>query len=123
MDDMIEPRRSSRPRRQHVLFKAFGKDLAAAKDGVAVKPARMDDDSNRPVADWQIRQTPAIPTMNPRGIGPASRALAGFASRPHRNHRADQLITYAFNNEPTRHQTRRSESLIKGVFRPFAMRP
>jgi len=73
MDDMIEPRRSSRPRRQHVLFKAFGKDAAAAKDGVAAKPARMDDDSNRPVADWQIRQTPAIPTMNPRGIGPASR--------------------------------------------------
>jgi hypothetical protein len=73
MDDMIEPRRSWRPRRKHVLFKAFGKDAAAAKHGVAVKPARMDDDSNRLVADWQIRQTPAIPTMNPRGIGPASR--------------------------------------------------
>ena len=114
MDDGIEPRRSARPGCQHVIVKAFGKDAAAAKNGVAMKPARQDDYSNGPVGNGQIRKPPAIPSVDPSGIGPASRALAGFASGAHGDLRANQIITYAFNNEPTRHQTRRSEGVAHG---------
>jgi hypothetical protein len=114
VDDVIESRRSSRPWRQHVLVKTFGEDSAAANYGVAMKPARRYDDFNGPVGNRQICHSTTIPTMDPRRRGPASRALAGFDRWSHCDHRAYQIITYAFNNETTRHQTRRSEGETHG---------
>jgi hypothetical protein len=109
VDDFIKPRCSSRPGLQHVLLEALGEDAATAQNGVAVKATRQDDDPNRPIADRQVPKLTSIPAVDPVRNSPTSWALAGFSRRSHGDHRTDPLNLYAFNNEPTRHQTRRSE--------------
>jgi len=104
MDDLIKARSSSRPRRQHLLVKAFSEDASPAQNGVAVKAARQYNDANGLVRDRKIRQPPLITTMNSRRSGAASRTTASFARGPHFEHRAAEIITYAFNNKTTRNQ-------------------
>nr|WP_264581003.1 hypothetical protein [Rhodoblastus acidophilus] len=43
MNDLIEPRRSSRSGRQHVVVKALGEDATAAENDVAMKATRQND--------------------------------------------------------------------------------
>ena len=82
MDDVVEPRRSPRPGRQHVGVEALGENAPPAQDGVAVEPSDHDHQANRPPRHRQIRQAPAIAAVDPLGaiLPQPGQALAGSRS-------------------------------------------
>src|ERR1700722_7364017 len=60
MHDMIEPRRSPRPRRKHASAQAFREHAPTAQDSIAVETASKHHHVNWATGDWQISQMTAI---------------------------------------------------------------
>jgi ribosomal protein S16 len=52
MDDTIEPRRSSRPRRQGATIETLGENAPAAQCGIAAEATRDKQKSNRMACQW-----------------------------------------------------------------------
>ena len=52
VNEMIQPSRAARPRRQQTAVKPLGEDPTAAQRGVSVESARHDQQTNRAPGDW-----------------------------------------------------------------------
>jgi len=72
VDDVIEPSRTPRLRRQHFLVEPFGKNTPPTKDRITIKSSCQDHEPNRTTRRRKIRQRAVIAAGNPFGERPWS---------------------------------------------------
>ena len=115
MNDVFKPRRSPRPRGEHVGVEALGENPSPAQDGVAVEPARKNHQANRASRDRQVRQPSAIPAVDPLG----GRSAAGAGTRPRHGADGDQragvVARRVIHDKAARHESGGAESPLHGV--------
>ena len=114
INNVIEARGSAPPWRQQLFVKALRENAPTAQNGVAVKAARQEDNSDGLVRKGKIGQAPLITAMDSRRHDSASRTIACFAHGPNGDDGAAGFIPHAFNDKTARNQTRCLEDVAHG---------
>jgi hypothetical protein len=63
VDDIIEPARAPRPRRQNAVLEALREDAPTAQISPATETARHDDEAYRPTCQRQVGNAAQITTV------------------------------------------------------------
>ena len=84
VNDVVEPGRASRRRRQNRRIKAFREDLAPAEDGAATKSTHRQHQGDALAIRWKIGNPASIPVMDGPGLPLAGRTDADCDPRTDR---------------------------------------
>lgn len=115
MDNVLEPGRSARPRRQHISSKALDEDPPPTHHGVTVKSPRKDNKPYGSACNGEIRQTPLILAVHPlrfrTAAGTGACSVLGSNPDQHRS----VIINDIDDRKTARNERRRSQSLAHSV--------
>lgn len=104
MYDMIEPRRSPRPRRKHVRGEALSEYAPTAQDSIAVETTSKNHHANGAACDRQISQTPTITAMDPTTLCAATRTGAHHSRGAYHDEGTSLIARCFIKDKASRHK-------------------